>query len=342
MQLPHITPNSWQAYGFAILLVTVAALLRWAMGAYVPVGEIPFTIFFPAVLAATFIGGLAVGSCALILSLLISWWAFLPPAYSFVFKSASSAFSLVIFVASAALIMLASEHYRRLVARLNEEEHHRSMLVGELNHRLKNKISTIYAIVGRELKNDPEGWRRVQGRLQALAATDDFTARSETADVGVLQLINRELSPYAAARLFVRVEDVRLPAKPATLLSLVLHELATNAAKYGAFSTEEGTLSVTCSRSAGRIRIEWLESGGPPVVAPMRRGFGSSVIARAMDPYDGHTEINFDPSGLRCVVSFADTAAAEAAIATTNSSVTQPKDAVPAAANNLAPRRAVG
>ena len=311
----RVQPGSWPAHAYGVLLVLAAGLLRWGMAPYVPAGEIPFITFFPAILAATFIGGIAVGCTALVLGLLVAWWAFVPPAYSFELQTSSHGLSLFLYIAAGVLIMLAAEHYRRLVARLYEEEHHRSMLVAELNHRIKNKISTVYAIVARELKHDSEAWRRVQGRLQALTATDDFIARSETGEVSILQLITRELAPYSPARTSIRADDIRLSEKPATLLSLVLHELATNAAKYGALSAAEGTVSVICARSGDRVHIEWLESGGPPVTAPASQGFGSSLIARAMDPYDGHTEMQFDPNGLRCVISFAGTAAADSAAA---------------------------
>ena len=324
----HVPPGSWPAHAYGVLLVLTAALLRWGMAAYVPAGEIPFITFFPAVLAATFIGGLAVGCSALVLGLLVAWWAFIPPAYSIELHTSSHWVSLLMYVAAGVLIMFAAEHYRRLIARLYEEEHHRSMLVAELNHRIKNKISTVYAIVGRELKHDPEAWRRIQGRLQALAATDDFIARSETGDVSISQLINRELSPYSSARTIVNADDVRLSEKPATLLSLVLHELATNAAKYGALSAAEGTVSVTCTRAAGRIHIEWTESGGPPVAMPASQGFGTRLVTRAMDPYEGRTEMHFDPSGLRCLISFAATAAADS-VATVGTPIPAAKKGTP-------------
>ncbi len=112
-----------------------------------------------------------------------------------------------------------------------------------------------------------------------------------------------EFAPYGALRLRTSSDDVFVPAKTATVLALIFHELATNAAKYGALSTSDGSVAVDWKRSSDKLTINWVESDGPAVAAPARRGFGTSLLERGLDSYRGRTTMRFEPTGLVCAMS---------------------------------------
>lgn len=209
-----------------------------------------------------------------------------------------------IFIASSTAIIWGAEKYRKKSARLREEEHQRKMVVEELNHRVKNKLATVYAILHRELRNNPEIWEEVGGRLQALAHADEFIGRSSDEQVMLRDILEMELAPYAVSRANIDIEDVKVPSKPATMLALIFHELATNAAKYGAFSMAQGIVTVHCRKKGNTVEICWAESGGPQVKPTQLRGFGMTLIERGLTPYGGKTDIRFDPGGFSCIIRF--------------------------------------
>jgi K+-sensing histidine kinase KdpD len=119
----------------------------------------------------------------------------------------------------------------------------------------------------------------------------------------VTYIVAAELGPYVASRVEIRGSNPLLPPKHALTLALLLHELATNSAKYGAFSVSGGRVSVTSSMAHPVLSIEWRESGGPAVSAPTRRGFGLRLLQRALQQFQGNVETRFEPAGLICQMS---------------------------------------
>jgi two-component sensor histidine kinase len=147
----------------------------------------------------------------------------------------------------------------------------------------------------------------LHGRIQSMANTHVLLSRSRWAGVHVADLVRGELEPYmGACKSTVAGPDVLLPAETTQTLAMVLHELVTNAAKYGALSTPRGRVSVDWEcRSNGSsqevLTIRWQEIGGPPVRAPTRRGYGTSVISDLI-PYElgGTVNIDYVPDGVHC------------------------------------------
>ncbi len=169
------------------------------------------------------------------------------------------------------------EHYRSLVAqqreisrRLIEEEQYRKIVVDELQHRLKNKSSTIHAVLHQALQDRPEVWQRIDHRIRALSATDDLIARVDGYGCDIRDLLRSELGPYGHVRFNLNGEQLFLPAKLAVSLALIFHELATNAGKYGAFSSPRGLLQVSWTVDDGRLNVIWDETEGPVVEAYWR------------------------------------------------------------------------
>ncbi len=195
-----------------------------------------------------------------------------------------------------------------VTARKREEDRDR-LLRDELNHRLKNAMTTVQALASQSLRGaeSPESFKAsFSARLQALGRT--LTLPQEAEPATLASVLVQALEPYvevSADRFAVSGPVVPLSARAAQSLGLLAHELATNAMKYGALSGPEGRVDVTWTADEGGVRLMWRESGGPPVTAPARRGFGSRLIERAM-PLDlgGRAELDFAPDGLVCRLTF--------------------------------------
>jgi len=301
----RLRPPPFAAVGFAFFCILVATALRLGADYLVGPGLVPMAPFYPAVMIATLIAGYEAGLIALVASVLLGWWAFTEPFFSWRIDSPADTVSLVIFSAALALIVWTADAYRRAVERLEEEEHQREMIVAELGHRVKNKLSTVYALLRIELRPYPEIWKKVEARMRSLAATDDFVVRGDGQGATLRELLLLTLAPYDTSRLKLRLdEDVLIPPKTATILALMFHELTTNAAKHGALLSDHGQIAVSSRVSGQQIDIDWVESGGPTVTAPKHHGFGTTFLDRGLKPYRGQVELKFEERGLICHMSF--------------------------------------
>jgi two-component sensor histidine kinase len=230
----------------------------------------------------------------------LSWWVFVPPRLELTPLTKDHVTSVVLFLMASALIVWIANQYRKVVRRLDEEENYRQVVVDELGHRVKNKLATIYAILRHELRGHDEIWHSVSGRLRALSAADDFLVKSDGKGVELREILEMEMEPYDSSRISLHGEPVLLFAKLPTVLALVFHELATNAAKYGALSVTGGRLTVSWRSDGDDIAVEWVESGGPEVTVPSRRSFGSNLIERSLGGFGGTAKIEFARSGVIC------------------------------------------
>ncbi|HYH18924.1 MAG TPA: HWE histidine kinase domain-containing protein [Azospirillum sp.] len=185
------------------------------------------------------------------------------------------------------------------------------LLLNELDHRVKNTLSTVQSIARQTLRHAAsveESRDAFDARLSALSKTHNLLTRTRWRGSDLRELLEAELAPYGIgedARIRLSGPPVQLDAKTTVALGLAVHELATNAAKYGALSPPGGRVAVVWSVGAGdggpTLAVDWTESGGPPVPPPRRRGFGSRLIERGL-AYDLHgtVRLTFDPGGVRC------------------------------------------
>jgi PAS domain S-box-containing protein len=183
----------------------------------------------------------------------------------------------------------------------HEEQVH--LMMREASHRAKNMLSLVQAIARQTAAGGPEDFvGRFTERIQSLAANQDLLVRNEWQGVDVEDLVRAQFAHFAdlvGSRIAVHGPQLRLNATAAQAIGLALHELATNAGKYGALSTNSGRVDVCWGTDADILTMSWAERDGPPVSPPARRGFGSTVIvSMAEATVGGGVQLDYAPSGL--------------------------------------------
>ncbi|OWW00205.1 PAS domain S-box protein [Rhizobium sp. R693] len=190
-----------------------------------------------------------------------------------------------------------------------EAERLQTVLVGELNHRVKNVLATVMAIarqtLGREEANQA-GVDAFEARLALMSRAHDLLTHGNWEQAELETVVRQALSPYQPDRISISGPPIQLAPRAVVSISLALHELATNAAKYGALSVKDGRVSIEWSfpgDDPARLRLQWRETGGPSVVQPSRKGFGSRLIESLLAAeLKGDVTITYDPAGVICVV----------------------------------------
>lgn len=179
------------------------------------------------------------------------------------------------------------------------------LLIGELNHRVKNTLATVQAIATQTLRRSkgPSDFAPTFiGRIHALAAAHSLLSSSTWQGARLRELIEGQLQigTVDTDQLGIEGPEIDLPPETALHLALVVHELVTNANKYGSLSVPQGRVDVTWSVAGGKLDLRWKESGGPPVSAPTRKGFGSIMIESSLTAEGGSASSTFAPEGLQC------------------------------------------
>jgi two-component sensor histidine kinase len=205
----------------------------------------------------------------------------------------------------------AAEALRDEIDQRRRSEERQQMLVHELNHRVKNMLATVQSIARQSLGRSNHGVAvDFEERLMALAWAYEIITREQWSGASLRELIQRTLAPHldrAGSRLTLEGPDLWLSPNRALTIALAMHELATNAVKYGALSDEAGRVAVrwrVLEEAGGRqLCLDWTESGGPPVTPPARRGFGSRLVERSLaHDLQGQVTLSFEPEGVRCRV----------------------------------------
>jgi two-component sensor histidine kinase/PAS domain-containing protein len=193
-------------------------------------------------------------------------------------------------------------------------EEQQTMMVAELNHRVKNILAIVQSVAAQTLRSSASLGNFTEaftGRLKALAIAHDILTQTRWIGIGLSELLAAVLAPYWSveeAQVNLSGPAILLPARMVVPLSMVLHELTTNAAKYGALSTRQGIIDITWQLLGGTnptVELVWQERGGPTVKAPASDGFGTTLIDRVVKhDLDGRAQIDFDPVGVRCTLAF--------------------------------------
>ena len=194
----------------------------------------------------------------------------------------------------------------RMAATIARGEMLHDLLIEELNHRVKNTLAILQAVAVQTFRSATKAEReKFEGRLGALAEAHNLLSTEKWQGSELQDVINRVLQPYLLNNPErIKMFGPRVPLSPrlAVVLSMIIHEIATNAAKYGALSNDAGIVAIdweTIDVPKPKLRLIWTETGGPPVVAPVHRGFGSRLIERsARDQLGGEATVDFLPRGV--------------------------------------------
>ncbi len=184
-----------------------------------------------------------------------------------------------------------------------EREEREHLLMREINHRAKNMLSVVDAIAHQTATRNPEDFmERFSERIQALSVNQDLLVRNEWNGVEIADLVHTQLAHFAdliGSRIAVHGAKLRLNPASAQAIGLALHELATNAGKYGALSTDRGRVDISWRTIGNTLTMSWTGRDGPPVCKPKHRGFGT-IIIEAMAEYsvDGAVDLHYAPSGV--------------------------------------------
>ncbi|MDB5456333.1 MAG: signal transduction histidine kinase [Caulobacter sp.] len=208
----------------------------------------------------------------------------------------------------------------------SDQQHYQGqlrLLINELNHRVKNTLATVQSMAAQTLKTEPDStvaFEKFESRLLGLSQVHDVLTRESWHGAGLREVAERALAPFieVGGRMAIEGPPVWLQPGGALTMALIFHELATNALKYGALSTEGGRVELGWSYApeTRALRLTWVEAGGPPVASPTRRGFGSRLIERSLrGELKGAATMEYRPDGLVCAMEATLSAPVEASAA---------------------------
>ena len=294
-----------QAFGWSVVAVAVPTVLRWAID--VGDGASPFVTYYPALaLAALFLGwrwGLAVAVASVaVANRMFGAQSLLDELLG------PDGLIILAFALSCAILVLTGEMVRRLVHQVEGAKAREELLNAELMHRVKNLFATVNALATLTARHStPADFpSALAGRMRALLRATELLGVDEKAHCEIHRLVDNALAAFRSSRTFTAEGPAcELPREACVPLSLALHELCTNATKYGAMSVPGGRVRVhwALQDQAGQARLvlDWEESGGPPVQAPARVGFGTRLLQRGLQhDLGGTVTLDFSPAGVRC------------------------------------------
>lgn len=291
-----------QAFGWSVVAVAVPTLVRWSIGVGATSG-LTFSTYYPAVMLAGLLLGWRWGAGVAVASGLVANWLFAGHSGLWTFGW-DDALREAMFGLSCAVLIWVGEMCRRLVRELEQSKARETLLNEELMHRVKNMLATVNALATLTARHSSpaEFQAALSGRMRALSRATDLLGVGQAAQCDIHRLVQHAVEAFRTSTNFTLEGPAsELPRDACVPLSLALHELCTNAAKYGALSRPEGRVSLlwTVGEGAdGLLRLAWREEGGPPVETPTKVGMGTQLLRRqgALSKVD----VRFEPTGLCC------------------------------------------
>jgi two-component sensor histidine kinase len=283
-----------------VVAILLPALLRWVVDR--GTGGAPFVTFWPAVLLATAFLGWRYGLATAIASTLIAVFVFIPSQ-----RGGGAAAELLVilpfFALGIAIMILFGHLLRNVIIALDARVRQSDAFNRELQHRAKNSLQMIRALASRASRaTDPvEFYQTLSNRLEALGKANELLRFGVRESCPLDELVAVALRPFPSAQIACSGPPCLVGKDTATPLTMAIHELGTNASKYGALSTPDGKVSLTWDHCGdGQIRIEWIERGGPEVVKPTRFGVGRRLL-QAYGPLRA-VEVEYPSDGVRCQI----------------------------------------
>jgi two-component sensor histidine kinase len=293
-----LTARSGGALLFAVVSVVIATALRIGLGHISPDSAV-FAPYYSATLVAALVGGAESGILAAGLGAFAAYYLFVPPDWSFAPFRLEQLVSLVLYGTSSVVIIWAAHSYRGLLHRLRSTEATRELLNRELVHRIKNILANVQGIVTQTLIGQKMLRDAINDRITALGATNDLLVRSDWRSASLRDILVHESAAHDSARFRLHGDDLDCSPELAVFLALAVHELSTNAVKYGALSTADGRVDITWTDVSGQLTLEWVESGGPEPRPPTREGFGTTLLRSGARQFHGAVDWHFERNGLR-------------------------------------------
>ena len=294
--------NPILACGLTIAIFVIATIIRIVLDPYI-LPPAPFFTYYVAVLLTAFFCGLWPALFAIAISGITALYLFLPPRWSFE-TSVQGAIALSAFFTIAVLMVVVVASLHAAIKNILAQEQQTKLLANELQHRTSNLLTVIQSIAQRSLAGDislAEGREIFEARLQALARMQSQLTSSKMDAVSLDEIIRSELEAFPSQTKIEGVE-IFLDYQQAQKFSLAVHELATDALKYGALSAPTGGVRIAWSVSNNGnghvLKFRWKERGGPTVVVPTREGFGSTLLKAAFEK----TCMDYAPDGLSCEI----------------------------------------
>lgn len=295
--------------GLGLLAAELAVLARLTIG--LPSDVLPFFLVIIAVCLVTVTAGLLGGIITMVVGGALSWYYLLDPGHSWTITR-ESRFWLLGYGSVALVILVTSQLFRLSEQKRNaaalelaqQEARHQQLFAREMAHRLKNALAIVQAMAGQTFSRHNPEVAKFDGRLQALAdAHNLLNEHVKQPTASIAEVVDTAIRPFRdrGDRFRVAGPPLPLPDQQVVSLALALHELGTNAVKYGALSEDRGWVSIDWRESGGQLQLEWKEHDGPPVKPPSAKGFGSRLLARAAMG----AKLRFEKDGLRCTITSA-------------------------------------
>jgi two-component sensor histidine kinase len=296
-------PYSARAFFIALLALVLATAVRASFG---PLGShFPLTFYFPAILAVGVLAGIPAALGLAVAAVVIVWFVFIPPYLQLGWPKAEDFTVWLLFVLASSVTIVVAALCRTALLRLHKHQLAYRTIARELRHRDKNALAVTQAIIRKSLQHDQPSADAILGRLRAVDYANDLLASPTLQAVELRTLIENELAPYGEARFLAQGPRLEIPASSVRHVLMIIHELATNAAKYGALSNLSGRVLIDWDmKAANRVVMRWREQGGPPVASPTRKGFGSGLMTQSIRALSGELDRDFDPEGLCCSLTF--------------------------------------
>jgi len=299
----RIQPYSAAAFGIALATVAVATLLRFA-GGWAST-DLRFAIYVPAILATGLLAGLPAAIGATIASILVTFWAFMPPYFEFKWPSEVEQINILLNAIPYFITVYFAYLCWVILQRLRRSELNNRVLAKELEHRGRNLFSVLEVIVQKTLADNPERANTILGRLKSVRYSNELLT-GKPQSLGIRELLQQEFASYGRNRLHMRGPTFDIEPDKARHLILLFHELVTNAVKYGSLSCPNGQVLVDwqVEGDGNNILLTWREHGGPVVSLPTKRGFGNQLIDICIKSLSGSKQEEFAPDGYTCTMTF--------------------------------------
>jgi two-component sensor histidine kinase len=298
----RIPPFSLDALTIALICLAAATALRF-MGSWTN-SDFLFATYFPAILAAGLIAGVPAALGVTVASAIIVRLFFVPSYLHSSPQGYGEFVDFLMYLVSATLTISFAHYCRVVLRRLHKRNLTNEILAKELQHRSKNVCAAIEVIVRKSLADDPERASKVFGRIKAMMHANELLTAAQPQLLTVKHLLLEAFAPYGEDRLQAFGPEITLDPDAARHLILLVHELVTNAVKYGALSRLSGRVVVDWHEDADKVVLAWKEIGGPQIQFPQRVGFGSHLINACIKALSGGMQQKFAADGFSCSLAF--------------------------------------